>query len=436
MILCVPVAVGANAYLGAPTATGTTLSVSDTPRAPTVTEMTPNSLRLIWNVPATTTPITSYKLFGSSCKTSAVGVPAVRATSACTWEPALRVTLTAGAQKNTWLGMPDCVDRYNHQVNITATGDCTAAQAVELTSLSQIQETEALCRHSCTTAGNCLVYSYCASTNALCTGLDKARCRLYSDCGAFDVVGVSAGYKYYNFQSAGCLAQATGNRWTAAGKCRGPNDNILVERTTETLCTKSVTIATKTKPLSTTLPGGLTTNNWLQLEADAGVTTYNPVTVAHQTRYLQQLSPGTKYKFAISFTNGAGESAPSAESMAFTTPDQEIKDTVRMSSGPPCVYQTPTPVRFAVSTNGTNVKYRWESPSAGNIGKCDPTRADCSVMTYTFPSIGTHVVNVVAYNTRGSRRVSTSYTVQNCGCADPFDASYWNEATYSIPTAW
>ena len=423
-------AVGANTVGGTAQVVATTLGKPDTPRAPAAIGITDNSIKLAWTLPASTSTITSYRVLASSCTTSAKGFAKVLKTTSCAWKPALRVTLKANTVKHDWLKLPDCMNKYGVLVNVTAAGSCSSG--TEITASSQIQENEALCRHSCVVAGTCKFYSFCPSSDSRCTSAKSNKCKVYSACSAVSNTGTNAGFKYYNLQQAACVGAASGNTWTAAGSCRDSNFNLVPSLATEAACIAAVVKPTNTRPLSAALPSALSAANWLQLEQPSA---YSATKATDQVLTVLHLSPSTKYKFRIAFTNAAGESTPSADSILFTTPEKEIKDTMRMSSGPPCVYNTPKKVTFAITSNGTNVLYRWENPASGSkIGLCDPSRADCSRMTYTFPSIGTHKVAVVASNTRGIKRLTTTYTVRNCGCTDIFDGSYWPEAVFSVPT--
>ena len=42
-------------------------------------------------------------------------------------------------------------------------------------------------------------------------------------------------------------------------------------------------------------------------------------------------------------------------------------------------------------------------------------------------------IAVVGYNTRGQTVLETSFEVQYCGCTDPWDPGYWDQATYHLP---
>ena len=59
---------------------------------------------------------------------------------------------------------------------------------------------------------------------------------------------------------------------------------------------------------------------------------------------------------------------------------------------------------------------------------------DCSVMEYTFADTGAPNLAVTAYNTGGMVTAKTSLDVKYCGCTDPFDTNYWDDADYHVPT--
>ncbi len=53
--------------------------------------------------------------------------------------------------------------------------------------------------------------------------------------------------------------------------------------------------------------------------------------------------------------------------------------------------------------------------------------------TYSAGEAPIFTVAVVGYNTRGQTALETSFEVQYCGCTDPWDPAYWDQATYHIP---
>lgn len=53
--------------------------------------------------------------------------------------------------------------------------------------------------------------------------------------------------------------------------------------------------------------------------------------------------------------------------------------------------------------------------------------------TYSANNEPLFTVAVVGYNTRGQTVLETSFEVQYCGCTDPWDPAYWDQATYHIP---
>jgi hypothetical protein len=220
------------------------------------------------------------------------------------------------------------------------------------------------------------------------------------------------------------------------------------------------------------------------------------------TVQVTELMPARAYRFKIAFTNAAGDSPASDSSATFTTLEREITN-LRIYSGPPCIYKSPSTAKttFAASAKGTNVKYRWEllhksgsgwaalnqdgtagannfnagmnrdgSPlhsgrtthvdsgstiaGPGTASQNNCLSDDCSVMEYLLPLPGSDkavanydeiAIRVVAYNTRGIVRESVTFgwtkqrsndyqTIERCGCTDPTDDSYWDLATFHIPT--
>eukprot|EP01052_Picozoa_sp_SAG31_P004472 SAG31_NODE_185_length_20953_cov_17.235398_10_plen_2809_part_00 len=182
-----------------------------------------------------------------------------------------------------------------------------------------------------------------------------------------------------------------------------------------TLVSQATTLATGV--LTSAASGGDTT---LQIAVSSGTFSgaTNDITISGQT---------AKTPSAIVY-NQAVSSTTCPE---ITTLDKEIGSTVRIYSGPPCVYNpnpAVTSVRpngatdtegrttFAVSSAGSNVKYRWQlkaTDSTGTsilydglsddadaeaggskIGECVPNEKDnCAVMTYQFPYAGDDLVS-------------------------------------------
>ena len=210
------------------------------------------------------------------------------------------------------------------------------------------------------------------------------------------------------------------------------------------------------------------------------------------------LAPDTKYRFKIALVNDAGTGAMSAESATFQTLDSEITNVRMYTGPPcvyqtpagttfaasaagtgikyrwELVYKSATGLA-ALNEDGTNADAN--DFSAGMDGNTDSIHSgrtthvesgstiavpgssnclntDCSVMNYRLPLPGFDEtvanfdemeIRVVAYNTRGQVRESTVFgwtpddthnyqTIEYCGCTDPLDDSYWDLATYMIPT--
>merc|ERR1711871_1765667 len=202
-------------------------------------------------------------------------------------------------------------------------------------------------------------------------------------------------------------------------------------------------------PNSVALPGALSESTWLEIKPpvyyDSTLPSDNAVAVAN-------LQAGTKYKFVTTFSNLAGESSLSPESLAFYTLDVAIDD-LKIVSGPPCIYQGGRATTFSASSTGSNVRYRWEREDGSQLGQCvsesstQTTDSDthygtqpkfsaheCRAMEHTFVSLGTQTISVVASNARGNKRATRVYDVKYCGCMDVFDlADHWPAATYTLP---
>jgi len=192
---------------------------------------------------------------------------------------------------------------------------------------------------------------------------------------------------------------------------------------------------------------------WIELSTPS---TWDPTLAAENEYEVKHLLSDTTYKFSIMFTNAAGSGPPSA-TRSFKTLQEPVSH-LRTHVGPACIYKDPTRTTvFAASSLGTDVRYEWQTPDGNTIASAshqhvdgrdtstdngvlgeiigdECQNGDCSIMHFAFPSLGDHSIEMVASNARGQKRIKTDFVVQNCGCSDPFDANYWDEATYHIPT--
>ena len=53
--------------------------------------------------------------------------------------------------------------------------------------------------------------------------------------------------------------------------------------------------------------------------------------------------------------------------------------------------------------------------------------------TYAASQEALFSLAVIGYNTRGQTVLQTSFDIQYCGCTDPWDPAYWDQATYHLP---
>ena len=202
-------------------------------------------------------------------------------------------------------------------------------------------------------------------------------------------------------------------------------------------------------PLSKALPAGLDSGKWLELSVDEDSRAAGSYVVEH-------LAQDTYYKFKILFNNEVGDSAFSDDSEFFLTLEAPVT-ALKMHSQPPCIYEDGRATRFVATSSGTNVFYKWQlsdgiqynSHDTRNYGSVIAegestacVTSDCSVMEFVLPSISTQdgpseensfTIAVVGYNTRGQTVLETTYNVQYCGCTDPWDGNYWDQATYHMP---
>ena len=201
-------------------------------------------------------------------------------------------------------------------------------------------------------------------------------------------------------------------------------------------------------PLSKALPAGLDSGKWLELNVDEASRSAGSFVVDH-------LAQDTYYKFKILFTNEVGDSAFSEDSEFFLTLEAPVT-ALKMHSQPPCIYEDGRATRFVATSSGTNVFYKWQlsdgiqynshdTRNYGSViaeGSNNCVTTDCSVMEFVLPSISTQsgpseensfTIAVVGYNTRGQTVLETTYNVQYCGCTDPWDGNYWDQATYHMP---
>ena len=195
-------------------------------------------------------------------------------------------------------------------------------------------------------------------------------------------------------------------------------------------------------------------SEWLEVSTPS---TYDPTVDSENQYVVDKLLSDTNYRFAIMFSNAAGPGPPSA-ARTFKTMQEPVSH-LKTHTGPACVYKDPTrTTTFAASSLGTDVRYEWQTPDGsvlatashqhidgrdtlggngvlGEVNQDDECQnGDCSIMQYAFPSLGAHSIQMMASNLRGQKRITTDFTVQNCGCTDPFDANYWEEASYHLPS--
>ena len=233
----------------------------------------------------------------------------------------------------------------------------------------------------------------------------------------------------------------TTSAWQPAGRggisaySYGNRENVWAEAPVDS------TTYFESVPNAVALPGALASTTWLEIKPPS---TYDSTVTANNVVTVDNLLGGTKYKFVTSFTNLAGESAVSAESVQFTTLDVEIGD-LEIMSGPPCIYKDGRTSTFAASTSGSNVMFRWERSDGSHlnfedggskIGTCisGATGHTCRAMTHNFVSLGPQTISVVASNSRGNKRTTRVYDVNYCGCTDLFDTTnLWPAATYTLP---
>jgi hypothetical protein len=223
------------------------------------------------------------------------------------------------------------------------------------------------------------------------------------------------------------------------------------------LTTDAGSTAYASSPLKTELPAAVNDGTWLEINV-AGAQLDQPFTVQH-------LAQDTYYKFRIVYTNAVGDSPVSADSMFMLTLEEPVAN-LKMHSTPPCIYEDSTKAtRFVATSSGTNVFYKWQLPdgvlynshntmSFGSViaehgvsNNCKT--ADCSVMEFVLPAISTALndmgnatmkkkaddftVSVIGYNTRGQLMLQTVYSIEYCGCTNPWDRNYWDQATYHMP---
>jgi hypothetical protein len=223
----------------------------------------------------------------------------------------------------------------------------------------------------------------------------------------------------------------------------GDRDNVWTE------APRDPTTYFEAAPNSAAFPGALSRSTWLEIRSPAS---YDATLASDNVVTVENLRAGTKYKFVITFSNLAGESSVSPESLAFYTLDVAIDD-LEIAAGPPCIYQDGRATTFSASSSGSNVRYRWERADGSQLGSCisgsstPATDSDihygtqpkfssheCRAMEHTFVSLGTQTISVVASNARGNKRATRVYDVKYCGCTDVFDTTnYWPAARYSLP---
>ena len=221
------------------------------------------------------------------------------------------------------------------------------------------------------------------------------------------------------------------------------------------LTTDSTSTAYAASPMTAPFPDDLSTATWLEINVGSGPPPASFV--------VDSLAQDTYYKFKILFTNAVGDSDVSDSSTFILTLEEPV-DNLKMHAEPPCIYEQSRKTRFVATSSGTNVFYKWQLPDGvefnahntmsfgsviaeGGLGDAESISMspcltdDCSVMEFTLPAATTNSENgetdfsisVMGYNTRGQKLLTTTYDIQYCGCTDPWDKNYWDQATYHLP---
>ena len=256
--------------------------------------------------------------------------------------------------------------------------------------------------------------------------------------------------------------------------------------------------AFSSSPLDTVLPESLATSGeWLEIDVtDDQGSSLAALNAGSFT--VDKLSQDTYYKFAILFQNSVGDSPVSAESEYFLTLEAAVSDLkmhtsppciyetstptrfVATSSGTNVFYKWQLP--DGIQTNSHDTRSFGSVIAESGDTRCKTT--DCSVMEFVLPSISSNSpaystpsdtcvldsdpntpeadcetgfthgddstcptgctyspgatalfsVAVIGYNTRGQTVLESTFDVQYCGCTDPWDPAYWDQATYHIPS--
>ena len=231
-------------------------------------------------------------------------------------------------------------------------------------------------------------------------------------------------------------------RYRAFGSSWNPRMNLWEAATRYTLTSDTKRpYAASRLATRTPRPASLSKDEWLELffgwEGDSA--TPDSSGLIHYL--VDYLSPETQYRFVVVAVSASGESLPSLPSVLMATLMAAPKD-IRAFIGAPCVYNTETkPVEFLAMGSGKNLRYTWQLPDGGPIGRC--LNDNCAAMAYTFPAAGSHrkhtgggnafEVAVLASNHAGIVRIQTHVHVKYCGCTDPFDPSFDPDADYMVP---
>eukprot|EP01045_Picozoa_sp_COSAG04_P006921 COSAG04_NODE_350_length_16101_cov_52.309923_2_plen_1070_part_00 len=186
-------------------------------------------------------------------------------------------------------------------------------------------------------------------------------------------------------------------------------------------------------------PESLPADTWLEFFFGYSGDTVTPDADGNVHYLADFLSPGTMYRFVVFAVSDSGEAEPSVPSQPMATLIQPPGD-VRLFVGAPCVHKdVSTPVEFLAMSSGKDVRFTWQLPEGGPIGRCH--QSGCAAMEYTLPAAGPHPqgptdafeVAVLASNKRGIVRTETAVHVEYCGCTDAMDPSYDADADYMLP---
>ena len=358
-------AIGTSVLASTIAVSATTLGVPSTPNAATATLVDEDSITLKWTVPTTSSPIVSYRMFAASYNAG---------TSA--WEPALRASLSN--------------DTY-----WTTTGTGSGSSPYKTTSaVFNFKE-----RPSASALPNKLLYNTRVSTKCTTFAMSIAECDLAAAAlGLVDVTSANDGLSTQSSAPKGCYLEGSTLKFNTAADNTGS-------------CSSGKTCVCKDGAI-----------HWLEIKAQTTGPFVYATAAAAQTLKIQHLAPLTQYRFAMTFTNEAGESISGPNSLTFKTLDEPIT-TMRVFAGAPCVFKhINLKTESKCITAPTTIAAC--GAAAAELGLVDVTAANDGLTGQSSAPKGCYLDGTTLKFNSAADNTGSCSTTKKCVCSDSKPVSF------------